>query len=229
VPSTLEELDQRLVRARARTERAAKALAPRHRGGEIEEFNAAVTAQLEVERELALARGEAAAVPLAWELPWDTGATLPFVLASDLKTILVYRVAEPTPGWDGSTARMIGPSSEDEEPIAVAEFHGCYAHRFGGPNDEVLAGHPLYGRGLQAYGAHRVLNSPWIAQERRTNSVHRGFRDDAWDGLTHYLLLFHDNLFECIARGHRMERVHTTCRQAVELATRRLFENHPSQ
>jgi hypothetical protein len=63
---------------------------------------------------------------------------------------------------------MIDPGSDDKEQIALVEFQRCYAHRLGGPNDEVVTGHPLYGRGLQAYAAHRVINSPWIAQEKRT-------------------------------------------------------------
>jgi hypothetical protein len=224
VSETIDELERVLEFARARTERAVRALAPKHRGGEMEEFHAAVQAQLEAERNLALARNEPTAVPIAWELPWDTGATLPFVLASDLKTIVLYRIREPTPGWDGSTARMVDPARDDEEPIALVEFQRCYAHRFGAPNDEVIAGHPLYGRGLEAYGAHRVINSPKIDQEKRTNSVHSGFREENWTDRTHYLLLFHDNLFECIARGHKVERLRTTFRRAVELATERLFD-----
>jgi hypothetical protein len=225
VSASTADLERRLELARVRTELAVRALAPKHRGGEMEEFHAAVLAQLDAERNLALARGEPTAVPIPWDLPWDTGATIPFVLASDLRTILLYRIGEPVPDWDGTTARMIDPESDDEEPIALVEFQRCYAHRFGGPNDEVLAGHPLHGRGLQGYGAHRVVHSPWIAQEKKTNSVHSGFREDAWDGWTHYLLLFHDNLFECIARGHQMERLRTSCRRAVELAARRLFES----
>jgi len=180
VSASTAELARLLELARARTDRAVRALAPKHRGGEMEEFHAAVEAQLEAERRLSLARNEPTAVPIAWELPWDTGATLPFVLASDLKTIVLYRIREATPGWDGSTARMVDPASDDEESIGLVEFHRCYAHRFGAPNDEVVAGHPLYGRGLQAYSAHRVVNSPWISQEKRTNSVHSGFREDHW-------------------------------------------------
>jgi hypothetical protein len=60
---------------------------------------------------------------------------------------------------------------------------------------------------LESYGAHRVENSPWIAAERKTNSVHTQFREEAWKGWTHYLLLFHDNLFECIAKNHKVHRL----------------------
>ena len=42
----------------------------------------------------------------------------------------------------------------------------------GGPNDEVLNGHPLYAKGLGGYGPYPVHNSPWISNEEAINSVH---------------------------------------------------------
>jgi hypothetical protein len=224
VSASIDELERALQTARARTLRAVEALRPKHRGGEVEELLAASRAQLEAERELSLARGEPTAIPILWPDVWDTGAPDPHVLTSGLKTVLVYRIKEPDPHWDGSTARMVDAASDEEAPIGLVEFHRCYGHRFGGPNDEVLTGHPLYGHGLEGYAAHRVENSPWIAQEKRTNSVHSQFREDHWTNWTHYLLLFHDNLFECIAKGHKVERLRTTFRGAVDLAAQRLFD-----
>jgi hypothetical protein len=42
---------------------------------------------------------------------------------------------------------------------AVVEFPRCLLAEFGYPNDEALAGHPLYASGLRAYGIFEVLNS----------------------------------------------------------------------
>jgi hypothetical protein len=220
---TRGDLEARLHRARERVSRALEALKPKHRGGEMEEYAAAHREQLEAERALALSRGELAAMALDWSPAWDTGAPCPHLVSSGHRTLLVYLVADHDPAWDGTTARIVDPASPAGERLALVEFVGCYAHRFGGPNDEVLHSHPLYGRGLQPYGAHLVANSPWIAAERCTNSVHGQFRLEPWEQLRHYLLLFHDDMFECLAREHSIEFFEGSFEQAAALAISRLF------
>jgi hypothetical protein len=189
----------------------------------MEEYAAAHHEQLDAERALALSRGEPACTALDWSPAWDAGAPCPHVVSSAGRTLLVYLVAERDRAWDGTTVRVVDPASPARERLALVEFVGCYAHRFGGPNDEVLHGHPLYGRGLDPYGAHLVANSHWIAAERLTNSAHSQFRPERWEQLRHYLLLFHDDTFECLARDHSIERLEGTLEQATAVATSRLF------
>jgi hypothetical protein len=107
--------------------------------------------------------------------------------------------------------------------LALAELKACYAHRFGGPNDEVLDAHPFYGRGLEFYGAQEVANSPWLAEERLINSTHRGFRSERWERLKHYLLGFHDYTFECLAEGWTTEVIEGSFQKVVRLAVERAF------
>jgi hypothetical protein len=116
------------------------------------------------------------------------------------------------------------PAAEGSEPLAIVEFERCYAHRFGGPNDEVIEGHPLYGRGLQWCRAHEVINSRWLAAEQAINSVHRGYRPEAWTKRKHYMLAFHDECFECLAEGCKVELARCSFREAADLVTDRLFE-----
>jgi hypothetical protein len=222
--AAIEELEFQLREAQERTRRAAEAVRGKHRGGEMERYRTALASQLDAERQVALARGEPAAFSIAWDPPWDVGVPAPHVLSSGHETLLLYRVSESDPTRDGNSARMVDVKSELAEPIALVRFQRCYGHRFGGPNDEVLEGHPLHGRGLDPYRAHRVENSPWIAEERRTNSVHRGFRPETWEGLVHYVLLFHDDMFECIAREHTVERLRCSFQEALEIASAKLFE-----
>lgn len=179
-------------------------------------------AQLAAERDLALARGEPACMPLAWQPIWSSGAPSPHVLSSSHTTLLLYMVAENDPTWDGTTARLVDPSTEHAERLAVVDFKGAYGHRFGGPNDEVWSGHPLYGKGLQPYSAHLVVNSSWIAAERTVNSVHPGFRPERWERLRHYLLLFHDEIFECLAESHECDLLESSFAAALELLAKRV-------
>jgi hypothetical protein len=159
-------------------------------------------AVLVAERELAAADGEPYADVIDLGVEWETGAPMPQVLS------------------DGSTATLLCYASDDrdgardrQEPKSVAvkgasrlirfTFDSCSSIRFGAPNDEVLHGHPLYGRGLQFYQAHIVRNSPWITELNAINSAHSRYLGPS--ARTHFLFAFHDETFEAVADDVQVE------------------------
>jgi hypothetical protein len=91
------------------------------------------------------------------------------------------------------------------------------------PNDEAFHGHPLAGRGLRAYGAFEVVNSPWTAELAAINAVH--YRDDpaSWAQLSHFILGFHDSTFECVARAFRVATRRSSIAEALTEACRKLI------
>jgi hypothetical protein len=210
---TIRELEERLRAAQRYVERARAALNDAQTGNEWSDYKRALKAQLTAERDLSLARGEATCMPLAWEPLWSSGAPAPHVVAAGGATYLVYRVDEHDRAWEGMG-----------DAIAIVRFKRSYAHRFGGPSDEVLHAHPLYSKGLEPYRAHVVMNSPWLAAERTMNAVHPTSRAERWDALRHYLLLFKDEVFECLAEDHASEVHQTTYREALERLAARLTE-----
>lgn len=135
---SVDDLKRALEAAKARVALTAVALAPKHRGGEMDEFRAALDDQLRLEREVALAKGEETALLIDWRPKWDVGAPLPYVAASGHQTFLIYNTSEPDPAWDGGYAIVVDPTSDPHEPLAIVELKGCYAHKFGGHNDEVI-------------------------------------------------------------------------------------------
>jgi hypothetical protein len=158
------------------------------------------------ERAVARAAGTQYAEELEFELPWSTGAPLPHVLANGHRVYLVFYLADRDPDWDGTWVRVVDPRSGEAVPLGVVEFHRVHAVKLGGPNDEAIAGHPLSGRGLRAYCAHRVVNSEWITAQERINSVHHLHRGGWHERLNHYVFCFHDETFECLAEGYTAER-----------------------
>jgi hypothetical protein len=80
-----------------------------------------------------------------------------------------------------------------------------YASMFGPPNDEAFAGHPLAERGLHPYGAFEVQHSSWIRSLEKMNSVHPHHRAERFDEYRHFVLVFHDTTFECVATGYTHE------------------------
>jgi len=104
----------------------------------------------------------------------------------------------------------------------LVEFKRCIATKFGSPNDEVFEGHPLAGRGADAYTAQLVRNSRWIAELQRINSVHRQYRAESWQTFDHYVLWFHDDTFECIAEGFVVEVFECSFSELLAKACERL-------
>ncbi len=110
---------------------------------------------------------------------------------------------------------VVSPRDTHPDLFVVIELWGCADIRFGGPNDEAIEGHPLHGRGLAAYRAHEVINSAWIEERIRVNSVHPLHSETRFRELHHYVLLFHDEMLEALAHGIEARLVRGTMRDAV--------------
>lgn len=201
-PSSIEK---KLTEARRRLKNASLALTPKHKGGEWEAYYSANREVLTLEREFAKSKNEMYAIPCDFPVKWDIGAPLPFLLCNDYRTFLTFYVSEPDPVWDGTYVTVIDPSSQEEASLCLVTFNNCVSAKLGHPNDEVLSGHALYGRGLEGYTAQIVINSPWIKEVAKNNSVHRGDDPQGWNSLYHYVFWFHDSTFECLAKSYEVE------------------------
>jgi hypothetical protein len=216
------ELEQQLRTANKRLERAITALAPKHKGGEWDEYHSANQDVLRLERQLAAAKGDEYAEPCGFPLDWDGGVPMPHLLVNDNRALLAFLLREPDPAWDGSYVTIKTPGDDQPSPLGLVEFAGCISARLGAPNDEVFSGHPLNGKGLEAYGAQRVVNSRWLKELETINSVHGGYNPEYWRKLNHFVFWFHDSTFECVARSYAVETFRTNMRTLLGLMVERL-------
>jgi hypothetical protein len=139
---------------------------------------------------------------IEWKPRWDGGSPMPQVFSNGQKVYLVYYIAD----WDREAVTKINTingSSNNGELIALVEFNGA-TFRFGIANDEVFSGLPLYQQGLKEW-AHIIENSAWIEEVKNIHKVHPRFNPLHWTGLTHYVLLFKDQILEIIAEGYKIE------------------------
>lgn len=202
---TIQELKASLATANDELERAVRALAPKHVGGEMEAYNAAYEQLLNAERRLAAAEGRPYAVLCDCPISWDIGAPLPTLLQSDQSADLFFLLPD------------------DDERVGHVRFERLSSSLFGAPNDETFEGHPLHGSGFEPYRAMRVVNSPWIAQLERMNSVHRFHDPVAYAAMKHFIFPFHDTTFECVARSFSTSTVDRHLAEAVKDAVDRLY------
>jgi hypothetical protein len=121
----IEALKAALAKANVELEAATRALAPKHVGGEMEAYEAALLATLSAERKLAAAEARAYAILETSPLSWDVGAPLPTLVQSDHRAALFFLLAD------------------DDDAVGFVEFEGCLATSFGSPSDETFYGHPL--------------------------------------------------------------------------------------
>jgi hypothetical protein len=143
------------------------------------------------------------------------GAPLPVLLMDEYTLVLASCLElEGPPGWDGETARVVSPLTDDMQ-VALLRFSPYGPFMFGPPNDENIEDHPLGSRGLKAYGAYRVESSSWIRTLERMNSVHPEHNPRAYDDLIHYIFTFHDSTFECVARALELSQHRGPLKSAI--------------
>ncbi len=161
---------------------------------------------------------------ITFEPKWDGGAPLPYLLQSEYKTFLTYYIKTIDPNWDGTYVTVKDPVSESKESIAIVEWVGCRGAMLGGLNDEAIMGHRLYNFGLKegGYDTFIVKNSKWIEELRKGNSVHSQHKDEQFSKLNHYILLFHDTTFECIAESFKIETMQNSMSEVLKAVVQRV-------
>ena len=159
-------------------------------------------ARAQRQRQLGLERSTAAelGVPYAQRVDlgvkWDADTPRP-VLLSGLRTFVAFYLSVHDPVIGGTNPRARGPQAD--HGIGVVEFKKVTSIKVGSPSDEALRGHPLWGSGLEFYGAHEVKNSPWITELMEVDRAHERFDGSQWSGRHHFMLTFHDETLECVA------------------------------
>ena len=117
----------------------------------------------------------------------------PVLLQTDDATALVF-----------NATKLSDDGSYKDAGSAVVRFERCKVTRFGYPNDEAWYGIPRF-QGL-SYGIYEVLNSSWLAELDELNRY--SFPDTPDSDERHFLFLFHDSSFECIASDCAIELTH---------------------
>lgn len=105
--------------------------------------------------------------------------------------------------FDVSVSYLTAVEKGIEARVCV-DFQRAVAVMFGGPNDEALAGHPLWTRGLKHYKASEVLHSSWVRQLERMNSTHPRHDPRRYASLRHFVFTFQDKTLECVADGYQV-------------------------
>ena len=179
-------------------------------------------AELQEERRRAREAEQEFADELDLGIEMDPGAPMPHMFANGNSVFVLFYLRAPIP------ARIIAAGSGyptgEEAPLALVQFTGVHAVLFGGPNDEALNGHRLYGRGLDRYTIHEVRASRWISEAEHVNSVHPHHQGGWHARLRHFVITFHDETLECLSRDVRAETCTSSFPEAVKSTASRMLD-----
>jgi len=147
---------------------------------------------------------------IEWQPIWDTGTPMPHVYSNGTKTFLTYLVGHSNQNSNEEIINQIDSRNKTIYQWALVEFLQPNTHRFGTANDKVAVGHPLYNKGLEFYSAHIIVNSGWMLDLMKIHKYHPYFNKKKWTNKKHFLLFFHDEIFEIIAEDYKTETYVTT-------------------
>ena len=131
-------------------------------------------------------------VPLDIDVRPEAAVSGALVLADERDTVLSF-----------NAMRRQSDGYYHNAGFAIFRFECCQIFKFGYPNDEAWAGIPRT-RGL-GYGCYEVLDSSWNAELCELNK--HSFPKSVPGTSRHFLFLFHDSSFECLADGYTIEIV----------------------
>ncbi|MBG6130326.1 hypothetical protein IWQ47_001591 [Aquimarina sp. EL_43] len=218
----IKHYENKLNEAKARLKKASIAVSTKNTGIEWPEFDEASKNLLICERQLAVSKNEEYADVIDFPVAWDVGAPLPHVFLNDHKAYLLFYVKSVDPNWDGTYTTIVDTASDKVTSLALVEFEHCTSAKLGSPNDEVFEGHPLYGKGLEFYAPLQIINSNWIKEIKKINSIHTNHNADNWKSAKHFFFGFHDSTFECIADSFKVELHQTSFKSLMRIVCQKL-------
>jgi len=143
----------------------------------------------------------------------DAGAPSPLIISNDSELYVIFYSDEVE--WSGELHER---NDIYDKGIVLMKFIGCLKYIFGKPSNETIQGHPYYQLGLRSFGFFEVRNSPLIKELQGIQKVHPNYDPSKWNLYKHFIISFHDNMFECVAREFeiREEKV-SQYNQAISL------------
>ena len=99
-------------------------------------------------------------------------------------------------------ANEVSISFDDVELI----FNQCLIFKCGYPNEEIYLHYDYYTQGsMKKYCLYEVTESRWIIELCKMNSVHSRHTDNIFKTDRHFIILFEDEVFECIAKSYEVQ------------------------
>ena len=135
----------------------------------------------------------------------DFGSPSPTILSNDSELFIAFYVDRQ----NLSTIPQERNTIYDTGVFAL-KFKVYLKYTFGLPGEETIQGHPYSKLGMKSYSFYELKNSDLIKSLQDIEKVHPQYNPTKWEMYRHYILTFHDNMFECIAQDFEIREENTS-------------------
>jgi hypothetical protein len=151
----------------------------------------------------------------------DCGAPSPTIISDDNELILTF--------YSDQEATSPVPQERNvvyDRGVIVLKFYAYQTYSFGLTGNETIHGHPYSKLGMRSYSFYEMRDSDLIKSLQEIQKVHPFYNAESWKTCKHYILTFHDNMFECIADYFEIRETNTSLYNQVSTLLNELSVKH---
>ncbi|MBD1432702.1 hypothetical protein H8B06_07700 [Sphingobacterium sp. DN00404] len=135
----------------------------------------------------------------------DFGSPSPTILSNDNELFIAFYADRQNSSTIPQERNIIHDTG-----IFALKFKVYLKYAFGLPGEETIQGHPYSKLGMKSYSFYELKNSELIKSLQDIEKVHPQYNPKKWEMYRHYILTFHDNMFECIAQDFEIREENTS-------------------
>ena len=127
----------------------------------------------------------------------NVGSPEPIIISNDNELFIAFYVDKQK-----AVSESQEQNSDNNTEVFIMRFKSFLKYTFGMPNNETIQGHPYSILGMESFAFYELKNSDLIEQLEDIDKIHPYYNSEKWKEYKHYILTFHDNMFECVAKKY---------------------------
>lgn len=151
----------------------------------------------------------------------DFGAPSPTIISNDSELYIAFYANKKSISTTPQERNTIYDTG-----IFALKFNVFLKYMFGLPGEETIQGHPYSKLGMKPYSFFELKNSDLIKSLQDIEKIHPNYNPEKWKIYKHYILTFHDNMFECIAQNFEIREENTSLYNQATVILNELSVKH---
>lgn len=144
----------------------------------------------------------------------DCGSPSPIIISNDNELIIAFYADKE------SSLSLSIPTERNmvhDTGIFALKFKRYLKYKFGLPGNETIQWHPYTKLGMKSFSFYELKDSNFIRELEDIEKKHPYYNSQKWNLYKHYILTFHDNMFECIAQDFEIRQENISLHNKIAL------------
>ena len=151
----------------------------------------------------------------------DYGAPSPTILSNDNELFIAFYADK-----ESTSAMLQERNTIYDTGIVALKFKRYLKYTFGMPSNETIHCHPYSKLGMRSCSFYELRNSDLIKSLQDMEKINEDYDPETWKMYKHYILTFHDNMFECIAQDFEIREENTSLYNQATVMLNELSVRH---